>query len=577
MKAFRRTACNGLRRLIYGCVAATLLVLAGSIPSAQPARASELAGTSISSGQPPAPPRTSPPSLPPGEVAPRTLFSGVLPDGTDYAVRFSEPVGATIEGIGGVIMIDLVDGTPSAVGVTTFLRQSELTQPTFEDLIHTVPAGDGAVRIEVYPEVAAQVDDVQALLTEAIQPLAPSVGGMPALDLAPPLRWASDDEAPTQMQVQYHRFVVRRGCGPLAVACNVTGAVQVTPSNRVVSGAHSLGPAPVEIHSSVPRPADQPTFLDPGPLQARGGHDVLWTGQEMIVWGGVSRRRPDSALADGAAFDPATNTWRMLAPGPFFMPLATRAVWAGDRMIVVTHDQTVAYDPAVDMWTTIGAGIDPPDSRDHIAWTGSHVVVWSSAGIHLFDPDARVWTRLPDPGVGAGGGGALRPLDGQLYVSGSTGVCPGNERLVASWNGTQWVSAPPVSLDTAVASCDGVSQTATVGGRVIVWDSENHPTMSYDPVTGVWTEVEPIPIGGSKGPSGPVFLGTDFLIPRWGRAALFDTSTHTWTEIVLPGGGDEHEMVWTGQELLMWGAACCDGRDREGFTSIDAWRWPLPN
>jgi hypothetical protein len=133
-----------------------------------------------------------------------------------------------------------------------------------------------------------------------------------------------------------------------------------------------------------------------------------------------------------------TNTWRMLAPGPFFMPLATRAVWAGDRMIVVTHDQTVAYDPAVDMWTTI------------------------SAGIHLFDPDGRVWT-----------------------------------------------------------------------------------------------EVEPIPIGGSKGPSGP--------------------ATHTWTEIVLPGGGDEHEMVWTGQELLMWGAACCDDRDREGFTSIDAWRWPLPN
>ncbi|CAN5729821.1 hypothetical protein BH24ACT15_BH24ACT15_20620 [soil metagenome] len=153
-----------------------------------------------------------------------------------------------------------------------------------------------------------------------------------------------------------------------------------------------------------------------------------------------------------------TNTWRMLAPGPFFMPLATRAVWAGDRMIVVTHDQTVAYDPAVDMWTTI------------------------SAGIHLFDPDGRVWT-----------------------------------------------------------------------------------------------EVEPIPIGGSKGPSGPVFLDTDFLIPRWGRAALFDTSTHTWTEIVLPGGGDEHEMVWTGQELLMWGAACCDGRDQEGFTSIDAWHWPLPN
>lgn len=102
--------------------------------------------------------------------------------------------------------------------------------------------------------------------------------------------------------------------------------------------------------------------------------------------------------------------------------------------------------------------------------------------------------------------------------SGSTDVCAGGERLIASWDGAQWISAPPVSLDTAsVASCVGANQTAVAGGRVIVWDSRMHPTMSYDPMTGVWTEVEPIPLGGGKGPSGPVSLGTDFLAPRWGR------------------------------------------------------------
>ena len=54
--------------------------------------------------------------------------------------------------------------------------------------------------------------------------------------------------------------------------------------------------------------------LAPSPLRPRQAHSVIWTGREIIVWGGGSARAPDSELfADGAAYDPSTNTWRALS------------------------------------------------------------------------------------------------------------------------------------------------------------------------------------------------------------------------------------------------------------------------
>jgi hypothetical protein len=41
--------------------------------------------------------------------------------------------------------------------------------------------------------------------------------------------------------------------------------------------------------------------LPPGPLGGRVHHTAVWTGQEMLVWGGIAG---DAALADGAAFRP---------------------------------------------------------------------------------------------------------------------------------------------------------------------------------------------------------------------------------------------------------------------------------
>jgi hypothetical protein len=420
---------------------------------------------------------------PPTTAAPGgSQIRGNLPDGTPYTVLFEVPVDVTVQGIDAAIMIDLGDGTSWALGTTSITTSTPAGQRGLNALgRYTIPAANGGFVISIDPGVTAEFPDLEAILDAAIVPVTDT--RLPTLDLAPPLRWATDDELPLQMEVAYPGFVVRRGCGELAAACSHTGAAQVISADRVFSGTPGLPAEPVWIESSAPRPVDHAAYLDPGPLSPRGGADVMWTGAEMIVWGGAPGDDRPHDLIDGAAFDPAASIWRKLAPPPLGEPTVTRAAWAGDRMIVVTPDATLAYDPAADTWATLGDGLDPPRLPGFLVWTGDHAVAWTAAGIHVFDRAARTWSALPDPGLGDPDAfqTALRVLDGRLYAIGlSAPYCSG--RLVSEWTGSTWRRAPPVSLATpSYADCSWANQTAVAGARLVIWQDGDHPTKAYDP------------------------------------------------------------------------------------------------
>src|SRR5690606_31588462 len=64
--------------------------------------------------------------------------------------------------------------------------------------------------------------------------------------------------------------------------------------------------------------------LAPGPLSGREAAASVWTGTELLIWGGGAGGDADGrTFADGAAYDPATDTWRTLAPSP--LPARSRA------------------------------------------------------------------------------------------------------------------------------------------------------------------------------------------------------------------------------------------------------------
>ncbi len=205
--------------------------------------------------------------------------SGVLPDGTEYTVGFDRPVDAVVEGINGVVMVD-VDGVAQVMGITRFGSNGGPSEAKLDGLDYTAPAGGGSVSIAVYPEVAASVPDLAALMASSITP---GVGTtMPTLRLSPPLRWATDDEVPIAMEVLYEAFVVQRGCGRLAVACSGTGAVQVISADQLRTPADPLAAEPVWIEASEPAADCRPAVFASGRPNPDARAD---SADDIEVWG----------------------------------------------------------------------------------------------------------------------------------------------------------------------------------------------------------------------------------------------------------------------------------------------------
>lgn len=151
--------------------------------------------------------------------------------------------------------------------------------------------------------------------------------------------------------------------------------------------------------------------LPPAPLAERssaaitwtGSEATVWTGREVVVWGAKGRASPRS---DGAAYDPASDTWRRIRDAPFALNEAS-AAWTGEEIVVVgalldgfndsasEHARALAYRPETDTWRVLP---DTPLSPQAVsaAWTGSDVVAWDYVlDAAAYEPGDDAWRRLP--------------------------------------------------------------------------------------------------------------------------------------------------------------------------------------
>src|SRR5437016_12445680 len=108
---------------------------------------------------------------------------------------------------------------------------------------------------------------------------------------------------------------------------------QITMASAAATAAYTL---PVISGSDVPQAACTndtwtATSVTNAPA-ARTGHAAVWTGTEMIVWGG---RNFAGYLNDGGKYNPSTNTWTATsttnAPAARIYP---SSLWTGTEMIV---------------------------------------------------------------------------------------------------------------------------------------------------------------------------------------------------------------------------------------------------
>ncbi len=484
---------------------------------------------------------------------------GALPDGTRFSVRFDPARTERVTGITAAIMADFEEGTIPA-GEIRFDVKGEAGSPA-QDGPFTYRFGDPSyvVGVALYDEVweklgsAANEVFFSAFVGEV-------EGGFPVLKLDPPFRWATDLESPTPMEVSFDTFAVRRGCDQIAVACNSQGGVQVIPYGPDSSWEADR----VVIASQAPRPEWHPSYVDPGPLGARLPNAVVWTGSEMIVWGGHASGSAFPSFLDGAAYNPENGEWRLMTPAPLSGLSSSRGVWTGEVMVVVSEDATVAYDPETDVWTELAPG-RPLRFTGEIVWARDSVYLWDGE-LWSLDLVRGRWSRLTPPPfeIGLGDLVGLDAFDGKLLLLASDPrACAGLD--MALWDGSSWELLAPTPDPLA---CANPVRRAVLGDSILVWD-RGSDAFSYTPAAREWAYVGNPRLGELESAYEALVFDGRVLIPAAGQALLYDPAAGTWTRVTLPGSGAPSQMVWTGEEILKWGWV-------GGDAGVDAWRWTPP-
>ena len=269
--------------------------------------------------------------------------------------------------------------------------------------------------------------------------------------------------------------------------------------------------------------------------EGRWWHTAVWTGSEMIVWGGFDG---SSGLNTGGRYNPSTDSWTATsttnAPaGRWFHT----AVWTGSEMIVwgAAEDLTGGrYNPATDSWTATSTTNAPEGRENHTAvWTGNEMIVW--------------------------GGFSLTGFNNYLNTGGKYN--PGTD----SWTATTLTNAPTARwYHTAVWT----------GIEMVVWGGEESSSYfntggRYNPVTNSWTATTTTDAPTARKYHTAVWTGSEMIVWGGGQISAFNTGgrynpgTDNWTAtstISAPSSREKHTAVWTDSEMIVWGGYSGSGR-----------------
>jgi N-acetylneuraminic acid mutarotase len=297
---------------------------------------------------------------------------------------------------------------------------------------------------------------------------------------------------------------------------------------------------------------------------ARRLHKAIWTGNEMIVWGGYN----GSELNTGGRYNPNTDSWTDV--NTTNAPLARyyhTAVWTGSEMIVwggynnYTYLNTGGrYNPHTDSWTTTSITKAPSERSSHTAvWTGSEMIVW---GGYVVDGNSH-WLNT---------GGRYNPVLDSWTATSTTNVPTGRITHTAIWTGGEMVIWGGES--------DAGFTYLNTGGRYSpgtdnwIATSTNDAPTARQFHTAIWTGSEMIVWSGNDGfsflntgeryrtPTGPP-TPTPTPIPSPtppipGTGGRYDPITDSWTAtstINAPPQRLDHTAIWTGSEMIVWGGA----------------------
>jgi hypothetical protein len=121
--------------------------------------------------------------------------------------------------------------------------------------------------------------------------------------------------------------------------------------------------------------------------EPRSFHHAVWTGSVMVIWGGIGSG--GTPLATGGRYAPVSDSWSPVSlSGAPSARIGSSVIWTGDRVVVwggaigdpgnqIDINDGAIYDPVADAWTSVTTANAPAPRQNHRAiWSGSRMIVW---------------------------------------------------------------------------------------------------------------------------------------------------------------------------------------------------------
>ena len=327
-----------------------------------------------------------------------------------------------------------------------------------------------------------------------------------------------------------------------------------------------------------------------GAPSARTDQPAIWTGTEMIVWGGLVAVGPGEPTDTGARYNPTTDSWAaMTSTNAPSARSGHRMVWTGAQIIVWggygggylnTGGQ---YVPATNTWTATSlTGVPSATAFHSQIWTGNKMIIWGGDGAGntgaQYDPSGDSWTPTSTAGAPLG-----RTYHSAVWTGEEMIVWGGNENgltlflnsggrynpIADTWSATSLTNAPS-PRDWGVGPW-----CIWTGSRMLVWggrgpDGGVNTGGLYNPTLDSWTAINTANAPSARYGHTIVWAGTEAII--WGgydgsnyfnAGAKYNPSSDSWAATSMtnvPAVRLDHSAIWTGAQMIIWGG--CSGGSR---------------
>ncbi|MGZ4305226.1 MAG: hypothetical protein ACXVEW_06405 [Solirubrobacteraceae bacterium] len=309
------------------------------------------------------------------------------------------------------------------------------------------------------------------------------------------------------------------------------------------------------------------------------GASTVWTGREMIVWGGVTRSARGQAAprSDGAAYNPATRKWRRIASAPSGVVGGggPAAAWTGRQMVVWASNSPDGptggglYDPRSNTWRRLAKG--PLGVREQYAsvWTGSELLIFGGHGGDTFatptaaalDPRTGAWRRLKalDSIIGLGTVNGALWNGREAFVSGILYRPHVVDRAILLAFNPKSGKLRQIDLSKAPVTPRQRRQLDPVGmsgSELVFWAGgpSSSPVVRYNPTSDRWKRAAAAPCRPYRQIA---WAGARLIVAcATDRLESYNPRTNSWNAM-KPGPSPlnsrtSSEIAWTGSDLIVW-------------------------